>query len=270
MSSPLFDAIGEIHVRVGSAPHLLIGLDFDGTLTRIVDEPALACLSPHMRRVLESLVRYEDVSVAIVSGRERNDLLTRVAIPGLIYAGNHGLEISGAGFIFVEPTALECRSALESLAALLTERLRSVAGAMVEDKGLTLSVHYRQVAPAQHDEVRRIVHAALASTDHPFQLTTGDMVYDVRPRVYWNKGSAIHWIKERLGKPDALIIYMGDDTTDEDAFAALADGITVKIGGPRETAAQYHVDGPPEVRCFLDWIDDTLRQRRAAASCGIA
>jgi trehalose-phosphatase len=198
--------------------------------------------------------------VAIVSGRERADLQARVGLPGLIYAGNHGLEISGPGFIFIEPTAVGYRECLQQLAEALVPRLKDIQGARVEDKGLTVSVHWRQAPAESAEEIRRIVHGALENTSHPFLLTTGDKVYDIRPRVYWHKGSAVHWIRERLGMQDALTVYVGDDATDEDAFAALPDDITVKVGEGSETAAVYHVRDPADVKQFLEWLANNLRQ----------
>jgi trehalose 6-phosphate phosphatase len=142
--------------------------------------------------------------------------------------------------------------------------LQGIAGARVEDKGLTVSVHYRQVADAAVEDVRRAVHAVLAGSNHPFQLTSGDKVYEIRPRVYWNKGTAVEWIQEQLDQPGAQAIYVGDDTTDEDAFAALPEGITIKVGSALETAAQFRLQDPAEVCHFLEWLDDRRRQRRPA------
>jgi len=260
MPRPLFDVIDEVAFRVAQAPHLIVFLDFDGTLAAIAQEPALAGMSPHMERVLRSLAERPQVSLAVISGRARTDLQDRIRIPGLIYAGNHGLEINGNGFIFVEPTAAACSDAFKDIAAELGRRLHDIPGALVEDKGLSLSVHYRLVPDDRLDDLRRIVHAVLAASNHPFQLTTGDKVYEVRPRVYWNKGTAVDWIRQQLDKPGALPIYVGDDTTDEDAFAALPDGITVKVGAG-ETAAQYFLEDPAEVRKFLEWLDIQLRQQ---------
>src|SRR5207248_8585340 len=119
-----------------------------------------------------------------------------------------------------------------------------LTGAFVETNGLTSSVHFRDADPASHDEVKRIVHAQLANADHPFQLTDGKMVYDIRPRTSWNKGSALLWIKDQLRWPDAVIIYIGDDLSDEDAFVALAGQFTVGIGEkPDSSAAWYARDG---------------------------
>jgi trehalose-phosphatase len=234
-------------------------LDFDGTLTPYVEDPATASLSPHMQRVLRSLAAQPRISLALISGRSRADVQARVNLPDLIYAGNHGLEISGPGCLFVEPTAAACCEALQALAADLARQVQPIPGAWVEDKGLTLSVHYRRVTAADVPEVRRLVDATLASGNHPFHLTPGNLVYEIRPRVAWNKGTAVGWIKEQLGKPDALVIYLGDDRTDEDAFAVLGEDITVKVGDGSATAARYQLAGPAEVRRFLEWLERSRR-----------
>ena len=204
--------------------------------------------------------------MAIVSGRDRTDLQARVGIPGVVYAGNHGLDISGPGFVYVEPTAASHSEALRELAQTLAARLESIAGVIVEYKGLTISVHYRQVAESAYEEVRRIVHATLAGMSHPFVLGAGEKVHEIRPRVYWNKGTAVTWIRAQLGSPEPLPIYVGDDTTDEDAFAALRDdGITIKVGQAAETAARYTVADPAEVQKFLEWLEDSTHPASAGA-----
>jgi trehalose-phosphatase len=254
MRHNLLEHLTEIGDRLDGAPVRLLFLDFDGTLTPLVDTPEQAHLSPAIRDVLRELVDRDPFGLAIISGRERADLHARVNVPGLIYAGNHGLEISGPGFLFIEPTAVACREALDDLADDLAIRLQPIAGALVEDKGLTLGIHYRQVAPGEHKEVHRIVQSALANPNRPFGMTEGARVHEIRPWVYWNKGTAVKWIQEKLGRQDALIIYIGDDVTDEDAFAALPDGITVKVGKSADTRAQYQLKGPAEVQQFLHWL----------------
>ncbi len=256
MPAPLFGRLDEIDRRVARAPALLVGAGYDGTLTPLVDEPNEARLSPAAHATLRALARREDVTLAVVSGRLRADLQARVDVPGAFYIGNHGLEISGPGALFVEPTAAGSQDEVKALAAQLDAKLRHVAGVWVEDKALTLCVHYRRAAPEEGEEVRRLVHAALACASYPFQLTVGEKAYEIRPRVYWNKGSAVHWVREHSGKPEGLAIYLGDDATDEDAFAALPDGITVRVGGAAETVAQYALKGPAQVLDFLDWLKD--------------
>jgi len=260
MTQRFFQAMPEVGERIAQAPHLLLCLDYDGTLTKIVGDPADAVLDRDTRAAVAELAGREDVTVAVVSGRTRSDLLARVDVPGLIYAGNHGLEISGPGFVFIEPTAAACREELHALASELTARLNGIPGVIVEDKGLTISVHDRKVSLEQQEEVRRLVHTTLANSRHPFQLTHGDRVYDIRPRVHWDKGVAVAWIRKQVGRADALAIYLGDDATDEDAFASLREEITIKVGQNGETVAHYRLGSLGDVRKFLQWII-SLRSR---------
>jgi trehalose-phosphatase len=262
MTRPLFDAGQELANRIQLAPHLLLCLDYDGTLTHFVDDPLGASLSPQMNRALRALADNKRVSLAIFSGRDRADLQSRVGIPHIFYVGNHGLEISGSGLVFIEPTAVERSETLGALAAALKAKLQAIPGVVVEYKGVTLSVHYRQAAPEASERIRRLVHATLAGAIHPFILTQGEKVYEIRPRVYWNKGSAVAWIRKHLDQPEVLPIYVGDSVTDEDAFTAIADGITVRVRPRADTAARYSLEDPTEVRKLLEWIDDLLRQRK--------
>jgi trehalose-phosphatase len=114
------------------------------------------------------------------------------------------------------------------------------------------------VAPENQETVRLAVHNVLASSMHPFVLTMGRLVFDIRPRVYWNKGEMVRWIAMRVGQPEALVVFLGGDPTDEDAFAALPNGVTVRVGAGSETAAKYHLEGPDGVRKFLEWLGDEL------------
>ena len=248
MCHKLFDSAKEIEQRIADANHLLLCLEFDGTLTPHKSHPGLPALSQQTERVLWLLAGLDNISLAIVSGRERADLQSRVGIPGVIYAGNHALEISGPGCLFVEPSAVEHSAALEGLAASLTHELEQIPGILVENKGLTLSVHFREVAAEEAAKVRRIVHNTLAISRHPFLLTLGHLVYEIRPRTNWNKAEGVRWIMHELGKEDALVIYVGNDASDEVAFAALADGVTAKVGDSMGTAAHYRLEGPVEVR----------------------
>jgi trehalose 6-phosphate phosphatase len=263
MSRPLFDAVDEVGSRVVRAPYLLIFLDFDGTLAPFVSEPVLAGLSPHMDRVLRSLAARPTVTVAIVSGRERADLQNRVGIPGLIYAGNHGLEINGRGFIFVEPMAAARAGAVKEIANQLAEELEEINGVFVEDKGLSVGIHYRQAAPEDFEHIRQKVDTVLDRANDPFQLLNGERIHEIRPPVHWNKGNAVGWIRQQVARPASLSIYLGDDATDEDAFAVLAKEITIKVGDPSNTAARYHLEGPVEVRKFLEWLDNLLEKHGA-------
>src|SRR5262249_29241548 len=136
--------------------------------------------------------------------------------------------------------------------------LQELRGVRVEDKGLTLTIHYRQ-APTAAEEVRRVVHSALATADHPFLLTVAHMAYEIRPRAHWNKGSAVRGVSGHLGRPNAVVILPGADSTDEAASAALPDGITVRVGEAPESSAKYFVKTPEEIRQMLVWLIDPSR-----------
>lgn len=254
MSVPLFDALDEVAARVRAAPHLLLGCDFDGALAPVFDHPATVTLSNEVRCPLADLAAGGRVTVLVVSGRSATDLRARADVPGLIVAGNHGLELAGPGWEYVDPAVAESGPAVSHLASALARALESIAGVSVEDKGLSATVHYRHAPLEQHGAVRGAVHGVLSNASHPFVLTAGRMCFDVRPRVYWNKGEAVKWLLDRIGQPDALVVFVGGDSTDEDAFAALPAGITVRVGCGPETAAKYHVDGPDGVRKFLEWL----------------
>ena len=195
----------------------------------------------------------------VVSGRALEDIHDRVGIDGLIYAGNHGLEISGGGLRFDETTAVARKHDIEILVCVLAVRLRHIAGVHVETKGLTASVHYRRVHPADWGEVERVVRATIPD-DHPnFLVTAGQMVWEVRPRVDWNKGTAVRWIREQLGLREAVTFYLGDDRTDEDAFAEVGRFVTARVGNPRPTRAGYRIADTEEVAEFLLWLSRSIR-----------
>ena len=173
----------------------------------------------------------------------------------MIYVGNHGLEIEGPGISFVEPTALAFSGRLNELADILQARLSHIPGVLVEPKGLTLGIHYRNVAADRRDKVSRVVREVASIESDRFVLCSGKLVWEIRPRSDWHKGRAMLWTLLHLKLADPLIFYLGDDLTDEDAFASLPDAFTVKIGDPSiPTLARYFLEGPTEVREFLEWL----------------
>jgi trehalose-phosphatase len=125
------DGLAEVREQVRDAGRVSVFLDFDGTVTPIVDDPADAHLEPRMKVVLESLAGCDDTLLAFISGRSLDDLRQRVGIPNVVYAGNHGLEIGGRGLSFVEPVALAKRQLLKGLVEGLNGSLRHIRGAWV-------------------------------------------------------------------------------------------------------------------------------------------
>lgn len=240
------------------AGRILVALDFDGTLAPIVPDPAAAALPPETRAALERLARRDDTVVAIISGRALPDIKSKVGIPGLYYAGNHGLEIEGPGVDVVNPEAADVIPRIAACSAALAPILAEIPGSILEDKELSLSVHYRQVAdPAAVERIRRFIEE-LCSADPSLRFFEGKMVFELRPAVDWDKGSATRYLLETLTPEDDVVIpaiFIGDDRTDEDAFRALrgrGDGVIVDPAPPPDTAATSFVASPADVATLLD------------------
>jgi trehalose 6-phosphate phosphatase len=257
----LLTAWPQIVEQIHNSKHVLFLTDFDGTLTPIVEKPEDAVLTDASRKMLQALAHQKTVTVGIISGRALADLKEKVNLSGMIYAGNHGLEIEGPGLFYINPLAEEIKPFFRIIRKMLDLTLGSIKGVLFEDKGLSLSVHYRQVEEekARHlqDVVERAANAPGAR--NIFRLTSGKKVYEIRPAVNWDKGKAIRLLMKRFGKggrqSGLLPIYLGDDLTDEDGFKMIekyGNGITVYIGEDYyNSAARYYLRSPDEVTLFI-------------------
>lgn len=241
--------------RVRSASSIGLFLDFDGTVSPIADTPLLAEIDPEIREIIGQLAAREDVHVSIVSGRSIDDVRTRAGVAGVIYAGNHGLEIESDTVCFREPQAESLRLELRALILQLELALSGTDGTLIEQKGLSASVHYRQVNEALREWVRHTVQQTVERS-RSFSCRDGKMVVDVRPAIDWHKGHAVQWILDRVLPPGTLPIYIGDDATDEDAFFLLADGITIRVGEAAESYAAYSAPDLDAVRNFLSKLGE--------------
>lgn len=242
---------------------LLLFLDYDGTLTPIVEEPRLAQLSPRGKKILEDLIFIRNVKVILMSGRLLEELKERVGVFGIIYAGNHGFELEGPSIRHVHPGALDACKLMHAIFQQLMERFRHFPGIFVEDKVLTLSVHYRGVEEEKIAMAKQYFSEIVQPYAHSSQviLTEGKKVLEIRPGggIQWDKGKALLWILGQVLAHSAqrvFPIYIGDDQTDEDAFRAVKPrGLGVKVlesaGGSLSEAA-YYLHSPEEVLDFLE------------------
>jgi trehalose 6-phosphate synthase/phosphatase len=256
----LLDALDEVRTLMDGRPLAFLA-DFDGTLAEFADDPDAVTLPAAVKDALTRL-SHGSALVAIVSGRSLSDIRRRVGMEGLVYAGNHGLEMTGPGWTWTHPAAVKAQETVAACCRRLRQTLRGIPGAWVEDKGLTATVHYRltphrfveQVSIAVREDLARLPAGTLAV--HP-----GKHVLEIRPEVPWNKGTAARWILSRMLGPGALeqacVIYAGDDRTDEDVFEALSDpAVTIKVGAHvLPTAARYSLRGADEVARFIDFVD---------------
>jgi trehalose 6-phosphate phosphatase len=257
----LLSAWPKIIEQFAKARHFLLLSDYDGTLTPIVESPELAALSDDNRNLLNTLAHQPRFTLGIISGRSLGDLKQKVGLEGIIYAGNHGFEIEGPGLSFINPVAEEIKPFFRVVRQLLNMTLGTIKGVLVEDKGLTLSVHYRQVEEDQAKDVKSIIERTINGpiSSRIFKVTSGKKVYEVRPAVNWDKGKAIRLLMKKYGRggrqSGLLPIYLGDDLTDEDGFRMIqkyGHGISVLVGEARpDSAAQYGLKSPIEVQEFL-------------------
>jgi len=258
MADRLAPQLERLAGRIRSALKLLLFTDFDGTLVAIKDRPSECFLDPAVGQTLSALAGQDRIAVGIVSGRELEDLRTRVGVDGIAYAGNHGLEIDGPGFAFREPNSVSLIKELQGLENKLSRITAGFPGAWIEDKGLSASIHYRQVNPVDVprliDVVRNVAKPSLDA--QKVVLRTGKMVLEIRPAVNWHKGKAVGWLAKKMSQlcSEPLLIYLGDDDTDEDVFAEWPREITVCVGENRNTLANYSVHDPNEVHAFLCWL----------------
>ena len=261
----LFQSWKSFSADIRTASHVLLLSDYDGTLTPIVSRPDEAILSPEVREKLRALAEKPAFSVGIISGRSLSEARAMVGIKGIYYAGNHGLEIEGPGLEFVSPEAATAQTTIKDLVRELSAGLGGIKGIIIEDKGLSLSVHYRLVSKDEESRVAEIFHQITSPLldEEKIRVTSGKKVWEVRPPIDWHKGKAVEAIKEEIKallKLEQLVtIYMGDDTTDEDAFRIIhhPQGWSIFVGGENPSSnADYFLNSTLEVEDFLSRLQD--------------
>lgn len=231
----------------------VVFLDFDGTLTPIVDRPEFAEISTDMRESVRRLG--QRCILAIVSGRDLDDVRAKVDINEVYYAGSHGFHIAGpAGFGHELQQGCQFLPALDKAEKDLLRQLRLIPGAQVERKKFAIAIHFRRVANEQVDAVTAVVNRVLADSEG-LRKTGGKLIFELRPDIDWDKGKALNWLLEKLhlSKDNALPIYIGDDLTDEDAFRELQQhGVGILVRDEvRSTLARYALESVDEVGVLL-------------------
>jgi len=243
------DHIDQIIAAPGK--RLALFLDYDGTLTPIVSRPEKASLSDSMRETVWALAAR--APVAILSGRDLDDIRQRVHIDGIVYAGSHGFDIAGPRGLRKQ-VAAEIVPIIDAAEKELNEKLAGIRGVMLERKRFSIAAHYRQAHESDTIKVQRAVNEVEAHYCK-LRLLLGKKVYELQPDVDWDKGRAVVWILESLvqDRRGVFPIYIGDDLTDEDAFDAIRErGIGILVSEqPCSTAARYMLRDPAEVEQFL-------------------
>jgi trehalose 6-phosphate phosphatase len=265
--------------QIGDLPHALedgdrlarelagrrpaVFLDYDGTLTPIVDRPEDAVISEGMRRVVRDLATR--CPVCVVSGRDRTVVQRLMGVDDLIVAGSHGFDIwSPAGGEIQREEGEDFGGLLEDVKRRLETELDPIGGAFVEPKKSSVAAHYRLVSEEERPRVGQIVENILDDYPGRLKVTPGKMVYEVQPNIDWDKGKAVLYLLEALDldRDDVVPIYLGDDVTDEHAFEAISGrGIGIFVGraddpetAGRTTSADYALGTFGEVERFLDTL----------------
>jgi trehalose 6-phosphate phosphatase len=229
---------------VAATPRLLVTSDFDGTLSPIVNNPADARALPAGSAALLELAALPHTSVALVSGRALGVLRELSGMPASVHlVGSHGAEFD-TGFTQTVDGAL-----LAQIVDTLTEIASRYPGVAVETKPASVALHVRNASAADGESA--LAAARTAGKSWPAETTEGKAVLEFAV-ITTNKGSAIDVLRER---DDATtVVYLGDDVTDEKAFARLRDGdVGIKVG-PGPSAAQYRVDSPEDVAEALAYL----------------
>ncbi len=224
--------------------------DYDGTLTPIADTPQAAMLDEKTHAALDRLK--SKYPVAILSGRTLPDIMKMVNIKDIIYAGNHGAEIwDGENMITGSNKAVDT-GPLKEFKGEITLALIDIGGVMIEDKGITISIHYRNV---REQDIQKVVEKFRDVADgyrDKLRITEGKKVFEVRPLDAWNKGDAVSWILKNFGA-GKMPVYIGDDVTDEDAFKVINQtGVSISIG--QNIHASCYFESQSDIGTFLKWI----------------
>jgi trehalose-phosphatase len=243
--------------------YIMLFLDYDGTLASIAKTPDKAVIPQETRRLLSLLSQRKNCRIAIISGRDLVDIKKMVGLKNIIYSGNHGFQIEGPKIKYELAVSLSYQEALQRIKTQLKEKLSGIRGVFVEDKNLSLAVHFRLADRKQLPIIKSIFHeiTAVYLVKNKIKIRSGKKVLEVRPPVQWDKGKVALWLLARqmfaLKKESVLPIYIGDDLTDEDAFKALKrKGLTVFVGEPGNSKANYCLRDTREVAKFLRLILD--------------
>ena len=224
----------------------------------------LVRFDPGIAKVLKESVRHPRVRIAVISGRSVRDLKRKIPLPGLYLAGGHGLEIQGRGLRFLHPVARLRGREVKTLARALRRALAGFAGALVEEKELSVAAHYRMVPRSMVPDVRKAIRRTLAAQAGDWKVITGKQVIEALPRTGWTKGSCVrllwaHYCAELPSKASTLAFYIGDDQTDQDGFEAVKGiGVSLAVGEKPRLRADYHLKNVDEVSFFLKKVEKAL------------
>ena len=245
----------QIARRVRAARHVLLFLDFDGSLVPLRDHPDLAVLSRAGRWTLGRLARHPKITLVVISGRQRADVRRRVNVKGALYLGLHGWEGRHNA-----SHKRDIHRRLRPVLRALTRRLGREPGIWIEDKQAALVVHYRKAAKPAVRRARQEVRETLRAFEPEFHCLGGKDIWEILPTSNQGKNAAVRKLVKSCSARTEWI-YIGDDHSDERAFAVLPQGLTMRVGPARRTRARFRLHDSGEVLHFLQSLENALRGR---------
>lgn len=260
MPEYLFDHSQEIFGTIEKADGKILFLDYDGTLVFLKDKPDDIITPNKVKIVLEKLIRDPEFNIFIITGRTLHEIKNLLDIKGLSFAALHGLEVclaNGKKFCW-KPSENE-QSILKKIKEKVFYEFKEEKGIYIEDKGVTLAFHYRMLPRerVKYTTGRFVDIVKRTDEGNVLEIIKGAELIEIRSRG-WNKGKATEFLLNNInGRKYAIPIYIGDDTTDEDAFACLKNrGLTIFVsnGSEKPTSAQYWLKNPDDVLVFLKSI----------------
>lgn len=249
-------------------------LDYDGTLTPIINDPSKAYLSDNMRDLLIKLAP-NCGRIAIVTGRALKSLKTLTALPedhknGLLLAASHGFHIvGGASGTIKHEVGSQYIPQLRSAAITIGKALTGIDGVMFEDNDFAISIHFRNALWAE--EVVEVAVETVIAKYPCLRVTRGKAVRELRVNLHWDKGKAVAWLLESMGvdpvsDPNVRILYLGDDVTDEDAFRFLRNvprSLCLLVNDhetlERHSDAHFSLEGTHGVETFLAQLEECVK-----------
>ena len=240
--------------RLRGSGHVALFFDFDGTLVPMARRPTEVRLSAATRRGLGTLARHSRVSVFVISGRRRHDLVRRVDVPGIRCLGLYGWE-HAAGF----PISRSTRAALVRARAKLAPEEALYPGLWLEDKGVSLSIHLRELEPAVRRAVRQRLGELSARLDPVLRAIDNRLDVELVPKAVAGKGAAVRRLLAMPRLAEALPVYFGDDLSDEPAFDAVRGGIAVLVGSGGPSRAHYAVPRRAALPAVIARLESALR-----------
>ena len=261
-----FDHSSQIYNKILKSNSIVLFLDYDGTLVSFKNRPKEVKTPKKIKKIIRQLIKNPKIMVIIVTGRTLYDIKKLLNVNGLSFIALHGLQIETVSrFQYIWKQADQARLLVKSIKERMQTELEKEKGAFIEDKELTVVLHYRLLQTNRIQNTLNKFRKAVYYNDKKniFEIINGEKVIEARPKG-WNKGKAIEmFLAKHAKKKNILPIYIGDDITDEDAFKFLGKrGVSIYVSNQskRKTTARYWLKNPDDVYYFLQSLSKLINQ----------